>query len=62
MTDLTDWNLYRKCSQVCRAEIGQPCISLSGRIVNGRPDGIRRELSVPHPSRKRRTLPQRRYT
>jgi hypothetical protein len=52
--DVTDWNLYRKCSQVCGAEIGQPCVSRSGRIVEGRPDGVRTVLAVPHVSRKRR--------
>ena len=52
---MTDWNLYRKCSQVCRAEIGQPCISLSGKIVEGRPDNVRTELTVPHKARKLRT-------
>jgi hypothetical protein len=51
----TDWNEYRKCSQVCRAAIGEPCFSLSGRIVGGRPDGVRTPLAVPHVSRKRRT-------
>lgn len=51
----TDWDLYRKCSQVCRAAIGEPCFSLSGRIVGGRPDEVRTPLAVPHVSRKRRT-------
>ena len=55
MTPPTDWNLYRKCSQVCGAEIGQPCVSLSGTIVGGRPDEIRTELPRPHVSRKLRT-------
>lgn len=59
MTDqLTDWGLYRKCSQVCRAARGKPCVAMSGRIAGGRPDGVRTELSVPHKSRKQlsRTL------
>jgi len=53
--DVTDWNLYRKCTQVCRAQIGEPCITLSGRIIDGRPDGIRHAMLVPHKSRKLRT-------
>lgn len=46
---------YRKCSQVCRAEIGEPCFSLSGTITGGRPDGVRTYLPLPHKARKRRT-------
>lgn len=57
---MTDWNLYRKCSQVCRAEIGQPCVSQSGRVVNGRPDGVQINLLAPHKARKLRTIPKRR--
>lgn len=45
---------YRKCSQVCGAELGKPCVSRSGRVVAGRPDGVRTVLLVPHKSRKRR--------
>jgi len=52
---LTNWDLYRKCSQVCRAEIGEPCFSLSGRIAEGRPDGLRTPLDAPHVTRKLRT-------
>jgi hypothetical protein len=52
--DAVDWNAYRKCSQVCRAEIGQPCFSLSGRIVGGRPDGVRTPLTHAHAARKLR--------
>lgn len=52
---LTNWDLYRKCSQICRAEIGQPCVSRSGRIVNGQPDGVLTALAVPHKARKIRT-------
>jgi len=51
----TNWDDYRACSQVCRAPMGKPCFSLSGRVVNGQPDGVRTELSVPHAARKRRT-------
>lgn len=55
----TDWNRYRKCSQVCGVEIGEPCRSLSGRIINGRPDGVRTELAYPHKTRKLRTAGRR---
>ena len=50
----TDWNDYRKCSQVCRAEMGQPCFALSGRIVDGQPDRVFTPLLFPHASRRRR--------
>lgn len=49
-----DWSDYRACSQVCRAEMGEPCFSLSGTVVDGHPDGVRTHLAVPHVSRKRR--------
>lgn len=49
-----DWDEYRKCSQVCGADIGQPCTSLSGRVVDGRPDGVRTPLDRPHIARKKR--------
>ena len=55
MTELTDWDLYRKCSQVCGAETGQPCFSRNGKVVEGRPDGVRTELKVPHTTRKMRS-------
>jgi len=51
----TDWDAYRKCSQVCGVETGQACVSLSGTIAGGRPDGVRTELARPHRSRKLRT-------
>lgn len=50
-----DWSAYRACSQVCRAPIGEPCVSLSGRVVGGRPDQVRTALTHPHAARKRRT-------
>lgn len=49
-----DWNDYRKCSQICRAETGEPCVSMSGKIVDGQPDNVRTALAVPHKARKRR--------
>jgi hypothetical protein len=51
----TDWSAYRKCSQICGMPTGQACVSVSGTIVGGRPDGIRTELAVPHRARKLRT-------
>lgn len=44
---------YRKC-KICGALLGAACRSRSGRIVNGRPDGIATELPTPHIARKRR--------
>lgn len=52
MSDI-DWNDYRKCP-VCKAPTGEPCCSLSGRIVNGRPDGVRTDLGLPHTLRQKR--------
>lgn len=49
-----DWNEYRKCSG-CQMPTGSPCIALSGRIVNGRPDNVVTVLSFPHKGRERRT-------
>jgi hypothetical protein len=54
MAELIDWNDYRKCSQICRAKIGEPCFSLNGTVVNGQTDGVRTPLAVPHKARKRR--------
>jgi hypothetical protein len=50
----TDWNDYRKCSQICRAETGEPCTSTSGKIVGGQTDGVRTPLAAPHKARKLR--------
>jgi hypothetical protein len=52
--DLVGWSDYRKCP-ICEAVIGQPCASLSGKIVNGCTDNIRKELDAPHKARKLRT-------
>lgn len=46
---------YRKC-QICGALLGKKCRSRSGRIINGRPDGVITELPGPHHARKRRTI------
>ena len=50
---VVDWGAYGACSKVCRARTGQPCVAMSGRILAGRPDGVRRELPVPHAARRR---------
>jgi hypothetical protein len=52
---MINWDDYRKCSQICGMPTGQACVSVSGTIAGGRPDGIRTELDMPHQSRKRRT-------
>lgn len=59
VTEQVDWSAYRACSQVCRAPIGQPCVSLSSKVVDGRPDGVRIELDQPHKARKPRTRRRR---
>jgi hypothetical protein len=51
-----DWDAYRKCSQVCRAETGEACYSLSGTVAGGRPDSVRTPLTHAHVSRKLRKL------
>lgn len=48
------WFAYRKCF-VCHAEIGEPCRSRSGRVVDGRPDGVVTYLERAHNSRRLRT-------
>lgn len=44
---------YQKC-RICIARMGEPCRSLSGTVVNGRPDGVLTLLAFPHVSRPRR--------
>jgi hypothetical protein len=44
---------FRKC-KICGVLLGTKCRSRSGRIVNGRPDGVSTELPTPHIARKRR--------
>lgn len=48
------WMAFRACP-VCKVRLGEPCVSLSGRVVNGRPDHVAVLLSEPHRSRKMRT-------
>lgn len=45
---------YRACP-VCKTAISTACVSLSGRVVDGRPDNVRTELWLPHKARKLRT-------
>jgi hypothetical protein len=52
--DLFPWAAYRACP-VCKVKIGQSCVSLSGSVVNGRPDGVRTALVHAHAARKLRT-------
>lgn len=44
---------YRQCP-VCRAELGEPCKSMSGKVVNGYPDKVETLTIRPHAYRKRR--------
>ena len=53
MDVVTQWNGFRACP-VCKASIGVPCYSLSGRITGGVPDGVRTPLTVPHRARRAR--------
>lgn len=48
---MTDWSRYQKCP-VCHAELGQPCLALSGRNTNG-PVAV--AADEPHSSRKLRS-------
>ena len=48
-----DWTAYQKCP-VCKAELGQACRAMSGRIAGGRPDGKAWPLPHAHAARKRR--------
>lgn len=48
------WETFRRCP-VCRAEIGEACRALSGRVAGGRPDGVSTPLAHAHAARKRRT-------
>lgn len=50
----TDWDRLRKCP-VCQSVTGEPCYSLSGRVVAGQPDGVPTVLLDPHRARQPRT-------
>jgi hypothetical protein len=50
-----DWSRWRKCP-ACFAELGQPCTSLDGVVVNGVVTELRIETKDrPHGGRKPRT-------
>lgn len=49
-----DWSGFRKCP-VCHALIGEACRSLSGTVMNGRPDAVVTVLDRAHSSRRPRT-------
>lgn len=44
---------FRKCT-TCQQATGAGCVAQSGRVVGGRPDGIRVLLPRPHVARRRR--------
>ena len=47
-----DWNEYQKCSQVCDAGLGKPCLAMSGFVVGvGRIEVV---ADAPHSPRKLR--------
>jgi len=48
-----DWAAYQKCSQVCGAELGKPCLALSGFVVEGNVT-IAVEAEEPHSPRELR--------
>jgi hypothetical protein len=48
-----DWPAYGTCP-ICRAGAGEPCTSVFGRIVAGRPVDGAAVLPVAHGHRKRR--------
>ena len=52
---VTNWIAYRKCP-ICLRMTGNACVSKSGRIVGGQPDGVLTELEHPHNARKLRAL------
>lgn len=52
---VTNWDLYRKCP-IEKAETGEPCTSLSGRVVGGQPDGVLTILEHPHGARQLRVI------
>jgi hypothetical protein len=48
-----DWERYQKCSEVCGAAMGKPCLKMSGFVVEGAVT-IAVEAEEPHSSRKLR--------
>jgi hypothetical protein len=50
----TDWSVYRKCP-TCLVATGWACKALSGKVVNGHPDGCEHTLDEPHRTRPLRS-------
>jgi hypothetical protein len=50
---VADVDGYQLCG-TCRRPSGRPCVSRSGHVVDGRPDGVENELEHAHAARKRR--------
>lgn len=48
------WWDWRKCP-ICRADMGEACYALSGRVAGHRPDGAITLLKRPHAGRSRRS-------
>jgi hypothetical protein len=46
-----DWSAYASC-RICLADMGAPCVALSGRVAGGRPDGVPVVLEHAHSSRR----------
>ena len=46
-THSVEWSAFGFC-RVCRANRGEPCLALSGRVAGGRPDGNAVKLQHPH--------------
>jgi hypothetical protein len=50
-----DWSAYQKCTEVCGAELGQPCRELTGYTANsGSGAVVVVDADRPHTGRKRR--------
>lgn len=54
--DLGDayWQGFRACP-VCKVPLGARCEAINGRVVDGRPDGVRTSLPRAHGTRLPRT-------
>lgn len=51
-----DWSAYQKCTEVCGAELGQPCRELTGYTANsGSGAVVVVDAARPHTGRKLRT-------
>lgn len=48
-----DWERWQKCSEVCEAELGKPCLKTSGFVVEGNVT-VAVEAEEPHSPRKLR--------